>query len=178
MQGEISHEGAVVHRLFGAGILAGFLQALIVSALAVAATRRLGIDQFLPVETDAATGAMGINYAALIAWCDILIAVCLSMIRTRQVEVTALRLRNGFRRVSPRDPARAASSLLVQLSLASISFAVLATRAPPAFVLSIGSTLGSAGYGALVWPAIMSIGVAAFGANAHAALLGGDQYPS
>jgi hypothetical protein len=94
------------------------------------------------------------------------------MIRTRQVDLTARRLKDGFRRLSPRDPYRAASSLLVQLSLTSIGLAVLAIRPPPGFVLSLGSTLGSAGYGALAWPATMSIGVAAFGANAHAALLG------
>lgn len=161
-----------MRRLFGAGILAAFLQTLIVLGLSVAATRRVGIDQFLPVETDVETGGMGISYATLVAWSDILIAVCLSMIRTRQVDLTARRLKDGFRQLSPRDPDRAASSLLVQLSLTSIGFAVLAIRPPPGFVLSLGSTLGSAGYGALIWPATMSIGIAAFGANAHAALLG------
>ena len=161
-----------MRQLFAAGIFAGLVQALMVLGLSVAAIRHLGIDQFLPVETDAETGEMGVSYATLVAWSDILIAVCLSMIRTRQVDLTARRLKDGFRRLSPRDPDRAASSLLVQLSLTSIGFAVLAIRPPPGFVLSLGSTLGSAGYGALTWPATMSIGVAAFGANAHAALLG------
>ena len=161
-----------MRQLFAAGIFAGLVQALMVLGLSVAAIRHLGVDQFLPVETDAETGQMGVSYATLVAWSDILIAVCLSMIRTRQVDLTARRLKDGFRRLSPRDPDRAASSLLVQLSLTSIGFAVLAIRPPPGFVLSLGSTLGSAGYGALAWPATMSIGVAAFGANAHAALLG------
>ena len=161
-----------MRQLFGAGIFAGFVQALMVLGLSVAAIRHLGVDQFLPVETDAETGQMGVRYATLVAWSDILIAVCLSMIRTRQVDLTARRMKDGFRRLSPRDPDRAASSLLVQLSLTSIGFAVLAMRPPPGFVLALGSTLGSAGYAALVWPETMSIGVAAFGANVHATLLG------
>jgi hypothetical protein len=131
-----------VRQLFGAGIFAGFVQALIVSGLSVAAIRRLSIDQFLSVENDAETGGMGVSYATLVAWSDILIAVGLSMIRTRQVDLTARRLKDGFRRLSPRDPDRAASSL--------IGFAVLAMRPPPGFVLSLGSTLGNAGYGALI----------------------------
>jgi hypothetical protein len=161
-----------VHQLSAAGIFAGLVQALMVLGLSVAAIRHLGIEQFLSVETDSETVARGVSYATLVAWSDILIAVCLSMIQTRQVDLTARRLKTGFRRLSPRDPDHAASSLLVQLSLTSIGFAVLAMRPPPGFVLSLGSMLGSAGYGALIWPAAMSIGVAAFGANAHAALLG------
>ena len=161
-----------MRQLFAAGIFAGLVQALMVIGLSVAAIRRLGVDKLLPVETDAETGEMGVSYATLVAWSDILIAVCLSMIRTRQVDLTARRLKDGFRRLSPRDPDRAASSLLVLLSLTSSGLAVLAIRPPPGLVLSLGSTLGSAGYGALAWPATMSIGVAAFGANAHAALLG------
>ena len=120
-----------MRQLFAAGIFAGLVQALMVLGLSVAAIRHLGIDQFLPVETDAETGARGVSHATLVAWSDILIAVCLSMIRTRQVDLTARRLKDGFRRLSPRDPDRAASSLLVQLSLTSIGFAVLAIRPPP-----------------------------------------------
>ena len=126
-----------MRQLFAAGIFAGLVQALMVLGLSVAAIRHLGVDQFLPVETDAETGQMGVSYATLVAWSDILIAVCLSMIRTRQVDLTARRLKDGFRRLSPRDPDRAASSLLVQLSLTSIGFAVLAIRPPPGFVLSL-----------------------------------------
>ena len=161
-----------MRQLSAAGIFAGSVQALMVLGLSVAAIRHLGIDQFLPIETDAETSEMAVSYATLVAWSDILIAVCLSMIRTRQVDLTARRLKIGFRSLSPREPDHAASSLLVQLSLTSIGFAVLAMRPPPGCVLSLGSMLGSAGYGALIWPAAMSIGVAAFGANAHSALLG------
>ena len=78
-----------MRQLFGAGIFAGFVQALMVLGLSVAAIRHVGIDQFLPVETDAETFERGVSYATLVAWSDILIAVCLSMIRTRRVDLTA-----------------------------------------------------------------------------------------
>ena len=65
-----------MRQLFAAGIFAGLVQALMVLGPSVAAIRHLGIDQF-PVETDAETVERGVSYATLVAWSDILIAVCL-----------------------------------------------------------------------------------------------------
>jgi hypothetical protein len=160
-----------VLRFLLAGIFAGCLQVLIVSGASVTAILRVGVDQFAPSAGDKATDAFAVGASTLIAWSDILIAACVSMIRTRHVDTTAVRLRDGFRQVSPRDPDRAASSLLVQLYLAAMGFGLLALKTSPVYVFSIGSSLGNAGYGAIIWPATMSIGVAVFGASAHAALI-------
>ena len=81
-----------MRQLFAAGIFGGLVQALMVLGLSVAAIRHLGLDQFLPVATDAETGEMGVSYATLVAWSDILLAVCLSMIRTHQVDLIPIAL--------------------------------------------------------------------------------------
>jgi hypothetical protein len=152
-------------------MFAGFVQALIVSGISVATVVLVGVDQYAQSEREGTTGAVAIGASTFLAWSDILVAVCVSMVRTRFVDTTALRFRDGFRRVSPRDPDLAASSLLVQLSLAAMGFALLAMKPPPAYVLSIGTNLGSAGYGTILWPATTSTFIAVFGASAHAALI-------
>jgi hypothetical protein len=103
---------------------------------------------------------------------DVLLAVCLSMVRTEAVVTSSHSLRDGLRRIAPDNPEEAATSLLVQLLLAAGGFAVLAVRSPPGFVMSLGVQVGSSGYGFLAWAAVMSVGVAVFGATAHAVLLG------
>ena len=72
-----------MRQLFAAGIFAGLVPALMGLGLSVAAIRHLGVDQFLPVETDAETGQMGVSYATLVAWSDILIAVWIVLHRRR-----------------------------------------------------------------------------------------------
>jgi hypothetical protein len=102
---------------------------------------------------------------------DILTAVFLSLIRNRHVEITAARVREACRQINKSKPDRVATVLMTQLILAAAGCAVLAMKMPPSHVLNIGVSFGDAGYVGAVWPGMMSVGIAIFGANAHAAVL-------
>lgn len=158
-------------RFLRAGLVAGSLQALIVSGVTVAIVAWLGINHFTQNEVAGATGASVVGASIELAWVDVMIALCIAFLRTRSVRLTAASLRIGFRKIKPTDPEDAANTLLVPLFLTAAGCALLAVREPPRSLLGIGLLLGNAGYGLVAWPAIMSVGVAAFGANAHAALL-------
>jgi hypothetical protein len=69
----------------------------------------------------------------------------------------------------PPEPDLACKALFVQLSASSGGLAVLALRPPPGFLIAAADTWGWDQAAMLIWPGMMSVGVAAFGANAHAA---------
>ena len=59
-------------------------------------------------------------------------------------------------------------SLLVCLLMAAIGFAALTLRSPLVFLTEFGWHFGASDAAPIIWSAIMSVGVASFGANAHA----------
>jgi hypothetical protein len=67
-------------------------------------------------------------------------------------------------------PEEVSKRLGVQLAITAIIFAVMTVRAPPDFLLAAGQYVGSACVAAIGWVGSMSVGVACFGASAHAAL--------
>ena len=69
----------------------------------------------------------------------------------------------------PPAPDRACKALFVQLWTTSAGLAVLALRPPPGLLIEAADTWGWGAAVLLKWPGVMSVGVAAFGANAHAA---------
>jgi hypothetical protein len=160
-----------MYRLVRAGVHAACLEAALVAAVALTAIWQGEIGQ-IPIDPDRRVmDAPTLGYWNALALSDVLLAICVSMLRTPSVAESALHLRQGFRRLSPRHPRRAAASLIAQLLFASVGFAALALRPPPDWFLSSTAILVGTRSGLLLWPAIMSVGTAAFGSNAHAALL-------
>lgn len=157
-------------RLLEAGIFAGIIQALVVLGILIAAFVFLDADRFAPVPARNIGLSVSPNSFPLIA-IDLLTAVFLSLVRNRHVEITVARLREACRQINKSKLDRVAVVLLTQLILAAAGCAILAMKMPPTFLLKMGASFGGVGYGGAIWPAVMSIGIAIFGANAHATAL-------
>jgi len=107
------------------------------------------------------------SVSQFLTWAYLLCAVGLILTRSGSLVRTATRLRRASRIVEPK---RALRRLMVQLGLAVVAFTILALRPPPESLVEISRYLGCASAASIVWAGAMSVGVAGFGAGAHAAL--------
>jgi hypothetical protein len=158
-------------RLMQAGLIAGFVQAIAVTAVTTALLVWSGYGLWLPMPTSFGWPIQrSLNsFTSAVGWIDLLIAIGVALTGTPFVEATAIRIREASRRLRPTEPRLAAKILLSQLCIASAGFAILGTRMPPVDLIEVAETFGCGAAALFVWPGIMSIGVAVFGANAHAA---------
>jgi hypothetical protein len=99
----------------------------------------------------------------------VLVALGLALTSSRSIDITTSRIQRGssFMRLGP--PQHILMILVAQFGLAAILLAVLAVQAPPNAVISVGHFFGFPGAVSIIWTAVMSVGVASFGATAHAA---------
>jgi hypothetical protein len=156
-----------MRRLFCAGLVGALAQILAATAAAVAVTIALRCGLVIP-----ATGAAGSELQSavgLLLWIDLFLAVGIALTRNRFIDETAGRIREAARRFYPPAPDRACKALFIQLGATSAGLAVLALRPPPGLLIEAADTWGWGPAVMLIWPGVMSVGVAAFGANAHAA---------
>jgi hypothetical protein len=72
--------------------------------------------------------------------------------------------------MSSSEPDRAAGALAICLFFASIGCASFALRPPSAILVSMNWHPGLHAVAPMLWSALMSVCVAGFGANAHAAV--------
>ncbi len=101
---------------------------------------------------------------------ELLIALGLVLSTNRSAAATALRLRIAARRMSPAKPDYPNKALLVQLSVTAFGLAVIAASTPPVSPVEIARGVGLVAIAPVLWTGIFSIGAAAFGSNAHAAV--------
>ncbi|WP_426440310.1 hypothetical protein [Bradyrhizobium genosp. P] len=104
----------------------------------------------------------------------VVLAAGIALTKHRYVTLTSARIRYASRLVSPSDPDRLSGTLAICFFFASIGCASFALQPPPAILIAMNWHLGSQAAAPLLWPALMSVCVASFGANAHAAV---DAYP-
>ena len=158
-------------RLMQAGLLAGSLQAFIVVAATIAVTLFFECGQPIPaLETvGSLPEQLLMGLVPFVTWSELATALGLALTANRYVDDSAARLRQASRRFHSAAPDHAVKALLVQLCIASAGFAALALRPPPDLLTETAGALECTALAALVWPGLMSIGVAAFGANAHVA---------
>lgn len=100
----------------------------------------------------------------------LLTALGIALTQGRFVEATAEHIRRASRALNPKRPTDGAKVLSVQLWFATIGFAVMTFHEPPAILVEATREWGCAAAAPMTWAAIISIGVASFGANAHAAM--------
>lgn len=158
-------------RLFHAGLVAGCVQALVVIVTtAIAAYSSTG-HPFLTETSDmeASTGTPLVSGTYFLAWVQLLVALALTLTNHRYLDATASRLRLASRLMDPTNPDHATRTLLVWLTVIAILFVIFAPRPPPDTLLEEAYDCGCAAAASVAWAGLMSIGVAAFGANAHAA---------
>jgi hypothetical protein len=158
-------------RLFQAGLVAAcaqFIAAALATLFAFLAARYGLISPTLAKICPDAEPLPASNPPLLI-WIFFLTAIGIALSSGRFVDFTAAHIRRASRLMRPVEPDHATMALLVQLWLAAIGFAILTLRPPPDVWIELGRNVGAACAASIVWSGVMSIGLASFGANAHAA---------
>jgi hypothetical protein len=111
-----------------------------------------------------------LSVVSLLPLIYVVLAAGVALTKHRYVTLTSTRIRHASRLMSPSEPDRTASILAICLFFASIGCASLALQPPPAILVSMNWHLGPHAAAPILWSALISVCVAGFGANAHAAV--------
>lgn len=106
----------------------------------------------------------------LLPWGCLLVAFGFALTSGRSIEVTARRIRRGSDLFQVVGPKHVLMALTAQFGLAAILLAILALREPPNTITVVVEYFGVGAAASIIWAGVMSVGVACFGASAHAAL--------
>jgi hypothetical protein len=115
-----------------------------------------------------------LSVVSLLPLIYVVFAAGVALTKHRHVTLTGTRIRHASRLVSSSEPDRATGTLAICLFFASMGCASLALQSPPAILVATNWHLGPHAAAPMLWSALMSVCVASFGANAHAAV---DAYP-
>jgi hypothetical protein len=110
-----------------------------------------------------------LSVVSLLPLIYVVFAAGVALTKHRYVKLTTTRIRHASHLMSPSEPDRLAGTLAICLFFASLGCASLALQPPPAVLLAIDWHLGPHSAAPILWSALMSVSVASFGANAHAA---------
>jgi preprotein translocase subunit SecG len=155
-------------QFFTAGIFAGGVQSIAVT-ITIFFFLQSGLLDLRSFGVGSETAAPLTKATALLTGVYLLTALGLALSRNRFVAATALRLRQASRRLYSVNPDYARMALLAQLTIAAVGSGLLALRPPPLPLIEFADANGCAAIIPLIWPAVMSVAAATFGANAHAA---------
>ena len=146
-------------RLLHAGIVAARRQlaALVVFTLGLSLTAQITENSWL-------------STTPLLPWGCLLVAFGFALTSGRSIEVTARRIRRGSDLFQVVGPKHVLMALTIQFGLAAILLAILALREPPHIITIVVEYFGVGSAASIIWAGVMSVGVACFGASAHAAL--------
>jgi hypothetical protein len=158
-------------RLFQAGLIAGCLQAAIVF---VVTPLVILFAQYRDDDSSATGRDPALSLVSLLPLMYVVFAAGVALTKHRYVTLTSTRIRHASRLMSSSEPDRATGTLAICLFLASMGCASLALQPPPAILEAMNWHLGPHAAAPMLWSALMSVCVASFGANAHAAV---DAYP-
>jgi hypothetical protein len=111
-----------------------------------------------------------LSVVSLLPLIYVVFAAGVALTKHRYVTLTSTRIRRASRLMSSSEPDRTAGTLAICLLFASIGCASFALQPPPAILVSMNWHLGLQAAAPILWSAVMSVCVASFGANAHAAL--------
>jgi hypothetical protein len=110
-----------------------------------------------------------LSVTRLFTWAALLVALGLALTSGRSIDIAASRIQRGSRFLRLGSPQHILMTLVAQFALAAILLAVFALQAPPDAIISVGHYFGFPGAVSIIWTAVLSVGVASFGATAHAA---------
>jgi hypothetical protein len=154
-------------RLIQAGMIAACVQCMIIFLLTLLIIFIVLYRIYNPQSSNSNADILSIT--TLLQWLYLLTAVGLALTTNRFVNLTGARIRSASRAMKPSDPDGAANNLLGWLWFTAFGFAALTLGPPPSFITELGWTMGYFDAAPIIWSAIMSVGVAGFGANAQAA---------
>jgi len=152
-------------RLLQAGLVAGVRQL----GAVVAITLLVSLAPSENAQSGTESETFWISVSPFLAWAYIIIALGLALTIGKSIGTTAEHIHHGSHRMRLMTPEHVLVSLTVQFALCAIVISILALRTPPELLVMAARVFGWA-YASIVWPAALSLGVACFGATAHAAL--------
>jgi hypothetical protein len=158
--------------LFKAGLIAGCIQVAVVLVVTPLVISYVPDSDNGSVSSDPGQTLPAVASLRLIY---LLLAAGVALTKHRYVVATSAQIRSASRLASPSEPERTAGTLAICLLVAAFGCASFALQPAPDIVAAMDWHLGSHAAGPIVWPALLSLGVAGFGANAHAAV---DAYRS
>ena len=158
-------------RLFQAGFIAGGVQAAIVLVMTPLV---IFFAQYRDYDSNAPGREPALSVVSLLPLIYVVFAAGVALTKHRYVTLTSRRIRYASRLMSSSEPDRATGTLAICLFFASMGCASLALQPPPAILVAMNWHLGPHAAAPMLWSAMMSVCVASFGANAHAAV---DAYP-
>lgn len=153
-------------------VAAGFqLVAVTLATPAVLALMRPGSIAFLSMsfDVDAAAPSME-TQSSILTGAYLILSLGMVLTETRLLDSTAMHIRRISHLKDFSRPNLVMALLLFLFCLGAAGFVMLALQAPPKFLVDLGHYFGWGGRPPIIWPGTMSIGVAWFGGNAHAAL--------
>jgi hypothetical protein len=158
-------------RLFQAGLVAACAQLVAVALATLLIFLAARHDLITPTLAEICPNveASPSSILPLLPWIYLLTAIGIVLTSGRFVDFTAAHIRRASRLMRPAEPEHATKALLVQLWLTAVGFAILVLRPPPHVWIEVGRYFGASCAASIVWSGMMSIGLACFGANAHAA---------
>jgi hypothetical protein len=148
-------------------LIAGCVQAAII---VVVTSLVLLFAQTRDNDPSASGHGPALSVVSLLPLIYVVFAAGVALTKHRCVTLASTRIRHASRLMSSSEPDRAAGTLAICLLFASIGCASFALQPPPAILVSMNWHLGLHAAAPILWSALMSICVASFGANAHAAV--------
>ncbi len=159
-------------RLFQAGIVAAIVQLIATGLTTLVAFYILRSRSLEPVTLIGSAVCEARHEATaiyeLLRWTYLFTGIGIALTNDEFVIVTASRIRQASRAMSPSRPEEATRALLFQLCVVIVGAIIAVLNEPPRLVLQCGQYLGCVCCPFIVWPASMSIVVASFGATAQA----------
>ncbi len=157
-------------RLFQAGLIAALMQCITILLLTPPVL--FYVQSRMQDQQSLHTSPTSLTATSLLQLIYLVTAVGVALTRNRFVDLTAARIRAASYRMHPLEPARAANTLLICLWFTAFGLAALTLGPPPSFLIELEWRFGPFKAAPIIWSAMMSVGVAAFGANAQAAKQG------
>jgi hypothetical protein len=154
-------------QLFQAGLIAGCVQAAIIVVITPLV---LLFAQTRDNDPSASGRDPALSVVSLLPLIYVVLAAGVALTKHRYLTLTSTRIRHASRLTSSSEPDRTAGTLAICLLFASIGCASFALQPPPAILVSMDWHIGLHAAAPILWSALMSVCVASFGANAHAAV--------
>lgn len=153
-------------QLFQAGLIAGCIQAAIVI---VVTPLVILFAQYQDNDASASGRDLASSVITFLPLIYVMLAVGVALTKHRCVTLTTTRIRHASRLMSSSEPERAAGTIAICLLFASIGCASFALQPPPSSLVAINWHFATYAAAPMIWSGIISVAVASFGANSHAA---------
>jgi hypothetical protein len=153
-------------QLFQAGLIAGCVQAVIIVVITPLV---LLFAQYWDNDPSASGRDPASSVITLLPLIYVTFAAGVALTKHRYLTLTTTRIRHASRLMSSSEPERVAGMIVICLFFASLGCASFTLQPPPALLMAMNWHFGSYAAAPILWPALMSVAVAGFGASSHAA---------